>query len=103
MAGRAAPDIRRLRFAVKMGVQNLVRTAMRRPDLGHRHLVAAVEMREHANPFAFGFGAGFFLNLPLLGADRAVHVGANELMVFNAAPVAIEGHAHAFARAVAHQ
>ena len=49
------------------------------------------------------FRTGPLFHFPALGAHRAVHVGADELVVFDAAAVAIEGHAHAFARAVADQ
>ena len=103
MPGCAPQSVGRCRWPVKVFVENDVGPAMRCPNLGHFHYVAALEMREHPYPLAFCLRSRLFFNLPILGADRPVHVGANELVVFNTTAVAIEGDAHAFARAIAHQ
>ena len=50
---------------------------------------------------ALGLGTWLVFNLPVLRADCTVHVGADELVVLDAAPVAVEGDPHAFTRAIA--
>ncbi len=55
-------------------------------------------MRVHPDPFALRLGPGHVLGLEFAARDAAVEVGAGELRVFDAAAVAVEGHAHALAR-----
>src|SRR5690606_21267360 len=76
---------------VEVLAEDFICAAMRRADWGvDGHEVTWLEVREDADPFALGFGAGFFVEVEVLRPHRAIHVRADELMVLDPAAFAVQ-------------